>query len=120
MVHRARATFSISLRNLPPNLDPIKCDDKNGKTVRPAPFGTPRPLRMPEKACANISVHFITGLPWSNEFDVVYIVVDQLTKMSHLIPCCSITDAPKFTRLFIQHVFKRHRLLNTVISSREF
>jgi hypothetical protein len=30
---------------------------------------------------------FLTGLPWSNRCDAIWVVVDRLTKEQHLVPC---------------------------------
>lgn len=89
-----------------------------GKTVRHFIIRTPRPHSISEIPLADISTDFVTGLPWSNEFDTVCVVVDQLTKIQHLISYYSTIDTPEFGRLFIQHIFKLHRFLDIFISHR--
>jgi len=56
-------------------------------TARHALFGILRPLPIPDAAWRHISMDFITGLPWSNGFNAILVVVCRLTKMHHLIPC---------------------------------
>lgn len=37
---------------------------------------------------------------------MIYVAVDRLTKIRHLISCYSTIDAPEFIKPFIQYVFK--------------
>ena len=61
---------------------------------------------------------FVTGLPWSDGHDAIWVVVDRLTNMRHLVPCRSDTAAPDLADLFLVHVFKHHGLPNTIVSDR--
>jgi len=36
---------------------------------------------------------FITGLPLSDSYDAIWVVVDRLTKQRHLVPCSTPVDA---------------------------
>lgn len=91
---------------------------QRGKVVKYSHFRTLRPVSLSERPWADISVDLVTDLPWSNGFDTVYVVVDWLTNMRHLIPCCSTIDASEFVKLFIRQVFKLHGLPDIVISDR--
>jgi len=61
---------------------------------------------------------FITGLPWSNGNDAIWVVVDWLTKMRHLLPCLTTIDAPSLADLFLDNIWKHDRLPLTIISHR--
>jgi hypothetical protein len=61
---------------------------------------------------------FVTGLPKSNGFDTIWVVVDRLTKARHLVPCHLTVDAPGLADLFLQHVFRLHGLPLTIVSDR--
>jgi hypothetical protein len=49
---------------------------QRSKSNRHAPFGVLRPLPIPECPWQDISMDFITGLPWSNGCDAIWVVVD--------------------------------------------
>ena len=59
------------------------------------PFGLLQPLPIPDRAWESVSTDFIVKLPPSRdpgrlkggEFDSIWVVVDRLTKMVHLVPC---------------------------------
>jgi hypothetical protein len=62
---------------------------------------------------------FITGLPVSNGFDSILVVVDRLSKMAHFIPTTADgCDAKETARLIRDHVFKLHGTPNDSISDR--
>jgi hypothetical protein len=50
------------------------------KPSRHAPFGVLRPLPIPDRPWQDISMDFVTGLPWSNGCYAIWVVVDHLTK----------------------------------------
>jgi len=59
---------------------------------------------------------FVTELPWSNGNEAIWVVVDQLTKMRHLVPCRTRIDAPSLADLFLDNIWKHHGLLLTIMS----
>ena len=61
---------------------------------------------------------FVTGLPWSDGFDAIYVVVDRLTKMRHFIPCRQTTSAQDLADLFLQGIFRLHGLPKSIVSDR--
>jgi len=65
---------------------------------------------------------FIMDLPPSNSFDfilvVVVVVVDCFAKINHLIPCNKSIIDEKITKLFLNHAFHYHGLIENIISDR--
>jgi hypothetical protein len=61
---------------------------------------------------------FVTGLPWSNGCDAIWVVVDRLSKEQHLVLCRTDVNAKELANLFIAHIFRLHGLLLTIISDR--
>ena len=49
---------------------------------------------------------FVVGLPWSNGFDAILVVVDRLTKETRLVSCRETCIAEDLADLFIRHVFR--------------
>jgi hypothetical protein len=88
------------------------------KPSRHAPFGVLRPLPIPDRPWQDISMDFVTGLPWSNGCDAIWVVVHHLTKERHLVPCRTDVDAKELANLFIAHIFRLHGLPLTIISDR--
>jgi hypothetical protein len=56
---------------------------------------------VPEKPWEDISMDFVVGLPECEGFDAVWVVVDQLSKMRHFIPCHTTIDAVGLAKLFL-------------------
>jgi len=61
---------------------------------------------------------FVTGLPWSQGYDAILVVVDRLTKMRHLIPCLTSTSAEDLANLFLENVWRLHGLPDGIVSDR--
>jgi len=61
---------------------------------------------------------FVTGLPWSDGFDTIWVVVDRLTKMRHFVPCRTTVTIPELAELFIAHIFRAHGLPDNIILDR--
>ena len=76
------------------------------------------PNSIPEKPWMHILADFITKLPLVQRYDSILVVVDWLTKMVHFIPTTEKTSAEGLARLFRDHVWKLHGLLESIISDR--
>jgi hypothetical protein len=61
---------------------------------------------------------FIMDLPKSKSFDLVFVVVDRLTKMAHFVPCNKTIKGKETAQLFLENVYKYHGLLDDIISDR--
>lgn len=91
---------------------------QRSRTSRHAPYGVLRPMPIPVHPWQDISMDFVTGLPWSEGFDAIWVVVDRLTKQRHLIPCTTNIDSAGLADLFIREVFRLHGLPDTIVSDR--
>jgi hypothetical protein len=61
---------------------------------------------------------FVTRLPNSNAFDIIWVVVDYLTKLRHFAPYSTVIDAEGLAGLFLSNIFRLHGLPDTIISDR--
>jgi len=76
------------------------------------------PNSIPEKSWTYILADFITKLPLAQEYDLILVVVDRLTKIIHFIPTTEKTLAEGLARLFRDNVWKLHGLSESIISDR--
>jgi len=59
---------------------------QQAKHLHAHPQGLLQPLPIPEGAWQNISLDFIEGLPKSEGYNVILVVVDRFTKYAHFLP----------------------------------
>ena len=88
------------------------------KTFPSKPSGPLMPNAVPEGPWQVITADLITGLPKSEGFDSVAVVVDRFTKQVHLSATNATLSAEGLADLYIRDVFKLHRLPKQVISDR--
>ena len=80
--------------------------------------GKLRPNQIPERPWQYISVDFITKLPVSKGHDLILVVCDRFSKMSHFVATTEKTTVKELARLFRNNVWKLYGLLESVISDR--
>ena len=86
---------------------------KRAKAARDAYNGIFQPLPVPEKPWVDLTMYFVVGLPKSQSYDVVFMIVDWLSKERHYIPCTknnNKTNAEAIANLFFCHVWCYHGL----------
>src|SRR5258707_4783855 len=88
------------------------------KPAHHAPYGLLKPLEVPIRWWSSISLDFITGLPMSNGYDALLVVVDRLSKMAHYIPTNTDITSKGLARLYFDHVFRLHGIPDSVVSDR--
>jgi hypothetical protein len=59
---------------------------------------------------------FITDLPLANRKNSIFLVVNQLTKMAHFIPCTKAVIGEETTKLFHDNIYRIHGLPNNIVS----
>ena len=62
---------------------------------------------------------FIIGLPKSLGKDYIYVVVDRLTKFSHLFSVTSSFIAAQVADILFKEIFRLHRLPKSIVSDRD-
>ncbi|MCO5590724.1 hypothetical protein L7F22_044699 [Adiantum nelumboides] len=62
---------------------------------------------------------FVTGLPTVAGYDFVYVVVDMLTKVAHLMPVKTTYTASDISRVFIKEIYRLHWLPKGIVSDRD-
>ena len=77
-----------------------------------------RPNEVLEKPWQYISVDFITKLPMSKSHDLILVVCDRFSKMSHFVAITEKSMAEGLARLFRDNVWKLHGLPESIILDR--
>src|SRR5258708_23144923 len=74
------------------------------------------PNRIPTHCWEAISVDTIRELLESKGYNAILVGVDRLSKHIHAMPTITTVDSPGVACLFIQHVWRHHRLPVAIIS----
>ena len=74
------------------------------------------PNSIPEKPQMHILADFITKLLLAQDYDLILVVVNRLTKMVYFIPTMEKILAEELARLFKDNVWKLHGLPESIIS----
>jgi len=73
------------------------------------------PLPIPENHWDTVSVDFISELPKLHGYDAIMVVVYSTGKHGHFIPTHTMVTALGSAQLYLQYVWKLHRLLLSVL-----
>ena len=96
------------------------CDScQRNKPITSSPAGLLQPLDIPQRNWDGISMDFITKLPVSEEKDAIMVVVDRLSKMTHLIPTTTNADTTEIAQLFFRNIIKLHGIPSDIVSDRD-
>ena len=92
---------------------------QHAKHVNALPSGLLAPLPIPEGAWQQISMDFIEGLPTSNGFNAILVVVDSFTKYAHFLPLKHPFTTAHIARLVLDNIVKLHGLPKSIITDRD-
>jgi len=74
------------------------------------PAGLLQPLPILTHIWQNIVMDFITNLPLSHGYSVIFVIVDRLSKFAYFIPLLTNFSASKVVDIFLQIVESIHDL----------
>lgn len=83
------------------------------------PTGLLQPIPIPSSVWVDLSMDFVTGLPMSQSYIAILVVVDRYSKGIHLGPLPPHYTAHKVAALFMDIVCKLHVFPHSIISDRD-
>ena len=93
------------------------CQLSKDRTGKPA--GLLQPLPVPEKPWSDIALDFVVGLPKTAAgHDSLLVVIDRLTKMTHVMPTTQSVTAEQTAQLLFENVIRLHGAPRRVVSDR--
>ena len=85
------------------------------------PLGLLKPMPVPRCPWQYVGIDFVGPLPALDNrhgsFDMICVIIDQLTSMVHLVPTVQTYGAAEIAEVVFEHVYKLHSLLEHIISN---
>lgn len=81
--------------------------------------GLLQPLPIPEEAWSIISMDFIEGLPKSNSYDSILVIIDKFSKYGHFLPLKHPFTAQHVAQVFVDNIYRLHGMPSAIISDRD-
>jgi hypothetical protein len=97
-----------------------QCDIcQHAKTERINPAGLLQPLPVPHGAWQDITIDFIEGLPKSEGYNSILVIVDRFSKYSHFLPLKHPFSAKQVAQAILDVVVRLHGMPLSIVSDRD-
>ena len=95
-------------------------DLSEGEGGAPETRGNPTAFREPVWKWDNISMDFVTHLPWTfRGHDTMWVIVDRLTKSAHFLVMNLRMPMAKLAQLYIREIVRLHGVPSSIVSDRD-
>lgn len=92
---------------------------QHAKHEQSHPGGKLQPLPIPQEPWQEITMDFVEGLPKSDGYDAIMVVVDRLTKYAHFVPLRHPFNAAQVARSFWDNIIRLHGVPHSIVSDRD-
>lgn len=92
---------------------------QRNKTLALSPTGLLLPSEVPQQIWSDVSMDFADGLPKANRFEVIFVVVDRLSKYGHFLPLKLPYTAKTVADLFVKEIVRLHSFPTSIVSDRD-
>jgi len=87
--------------------------------MRHKKFGLLEPLEVPMRPWTAISMDFIVGLPKSNGYTKIWVLVERFSKMAHFIPLRAEEQIKELALTYVKEIWHHHELPESIVSDRD-
>jgi hypothetical protein len=81
--------------------------------------GLLHPLPVPTRAWSVVCMDFVEGLPKSQSFNSIQVVIDKFSKYAHFLPLAHPYTALSVAQLYFHNIYKLHGIPEAIISHRD-
>nr|KYP58949.1 Transposon Ty3-I Gag-Pol polyprotein [Cajanus cajan] len=93
---------------------------QKAKVEHQKPSGLMQQMEILEWKWDSIIMDFVVGLPRSSRnSDVIWVIVDRLTKCAHFLPVNIKWSLEKLTQLYVREIVRLHGVPSGIISDRD-
>ncbi|GAU29258.1 hypothetical protein TSUD_392080 [Trifolium subterraneum] len=93
---------------------------QKSKIEHQKPSSLLQPLFIPEWKWDSIAMDFVGGLPKTAKGnEVIWVVVDRLTKSAHFIAIKVRTSVPKLAEIYVEQIIRLHGVPSSIMSDRD-
>jgi len=92
---------------------------QRNKVIRHKKYGLLEPLEVPMRPWTAISMDFIVGLPKSDGYTKIWVIVDRFSKMAHFIRLRTEEDIKELALTFVKEIWRLHGLPESIVFDRD-
>jgi len=89
------------------------------KVIRHKKYGLLEPIEVPIRPWTAISRDFIVGIPKSDGYTKLWVIVDRFCKMAHFIPLRTEEHIKELALTFVKEIWRLHGLPESIVSDQD-